>query len=1311
MRSRIAVVGVSALFPGSSDAGSFWSNILAGKDLITDVPPTHWLVEDYYDPNPSAPDKTYCKRGAFLSPVEFDALEFGIPPTTLQSTDTSQLLALVTAQKVLEDASVGQFSSIARDRISVILGVASGTELLGHMVSRLQRPIWQKGLRASGMDEKQVQAACNAISDQFVPWQESTFPGLLGNVVAGRIANRLDLGGTNCVVDAACASSLSAVSMAVNELHLGQSDLAIVGGVDTINDILMYMCFSKTPALSPTGDCRPFSAAADGTMMGEGLAMLALRRLEDAERDGDAIYAVLEGIGTSSDGKSKSVYAPVAAGQAKALRRAYEQAGYGPDTVELVEAHGTGTIAGDAAEFGGLLEVFDAQGRADRQWCALGSVKSQIGHTKAAAGAAGLFKAVMALHHRVLPPTIKIEKPNPKLDIETSPFYLNTKVRPWIANPQYPRRASVSAFGFGGSNFHLTLQEYTGPAPRPKRFLTSGVELYAISGETAQSVAESCRNLAEAVKSGIPLDCIAQNTRFHFDTQHPARLALVAATRESLLARIEKLETRLARLDETTSFEDPAGAYFHQGTSSPKVAFLFPGQGSQYIGMGRQLAVEFEQARQVWDHVAHLLPDEGGRLGQTTFPRPAFSEAATTEQDRLLTSTDWAQPAIGVTSLSYLDLLASLGLRPSCTAGHSFGELTALHAAGVIDRNDYLHAAFHRGRLMKAAARESGAMTAVTVSKKELEALIRNSGTNVVIANANEPRQTVASGQTFEIERLEAYLTKSNTDFKRLNVDTAFHSPLVTEASQGFLRSLQSVTFNATETAVYSNTEVLPYPVENVERCRALLAGQISRPVRFVEQIEAMYESGVRVFLEVGPGSTIANLVQKILKGRSHHAISLDRKGSETLTPFFQGMAKLSAAGVPLDFGGLFKGFRAPHLPAKKKPGVSFPISGVNYGKPYPGFGPGAPKPKSQAAANPEAINTVVPAVIHATQAKVEVPATDGVKRAPFAGSIPILPASLASPALRATASFTPSRTLNEQSPKAEALSTAGSPSSTPHQTSKSHMPQTPQAQRIPMNQMNGSAQNLNSNSLPVYLEIQRQTAEAHLVYQRAMAESHAAYLRTMEVFFAGLTGIPAPAAAGPADPLWPDVGIEPTQTQVAAAPLGSVPLAVPASVQAVSAPVVPQAVAPIQKQAAATVITPTVMAAPPLAAGRAVVSPAAPALPVTPASLAPTLQPTSAVTAPITPGLNSAELAALKARLLEVVADKTGYPADILDLKMDMEADLGIDSIKRVEILSAFREATPDMPEIKGKEMAGLRTLAEVVQYVETSVQPRGLL
>lgn len=271
----VAVVGVSALFPGSSDVRGFWRSIVEGQDQIKEIPPNYWLIDDYYDPDPAAPDKTYGKTGAFLDAVPFDAMAYGVPPNVVQQTDTSQLLGLIVAQQVLEDAAGGDFQHLDKSRISVILGATGATELVVHLGSRLQRPIWLNALRANGVPENEAQAICDRIADSYVPWTEASFPGLLGNVVAGRIANKFDLGGTNCVVDAACASSLSALAMGLSELYLQQSDMVIVGGVDTLNDILMYMCFSKTPALSATGDCRPFSDQADGTILGEGLGMLS----------------------------------------------------------------------------------------------------------------------------------------------------------------------------------------------------------------------------------------------------------------------------------------------------------------------------------------------------------------------------------------------------------------------------------------------------------------------------------------------------------------------------------------------------------------------------------------------------------------------------------------------------------------------------------------------------------------------------------------------------------------------------------------------------------------------------------------------------------------------------------------------------------------------------------------------------------------------------------------------------------------------------------------------------------------------------
>lgn len=617
-RPPVAIVGVGALFPGSLGAGAFWRNILDGTDLISDVPPSAWRIEDYYDPDPSAPDKTYAKRGGFLPPVPFDPLGFGIPPATLPATDTAQLLALFVARQVLEDASRGQFREVDRRRISVILGVASATELVVELGSRIQRPIWANAMRAAGLAEAQVQDICNRIANHYVPWQEASFPGLLGNVVAGRIANRLDLGGTNAVTDAACASSFAALEMGLNELYLGQSDLVIAGGVDAINDIFMYMCFSKTPALSPTGDCRPFSDQADGTLLGEGIGMFALRRLEDAERDGNPIYAVIRGLGASSDGRATSIYGPKPEGQMLALSRAYEAAGYSPATVEMVEAHGTGTKAGDLAEVTALGRVFTEADADRRGWCAVGSVKSQIGHTKAAAGAAGLFKAVMALHHKVLPPTVKVERPAAGLDGAAGPFYVNTHARPWISSGDHPRRASVSSFGFGGSNFHVTLEEYEGEGRVAARLPMSPIALFLVSAPTRADLAGQARLLANTSAEGFYAK--ARATQIGFAPAGAVRAAIVADSAADLAATALRFADALSS---GGAVSVPRVA-FAEGSATPgKLAFLFPGQGSQYVGMGADVAMAFTGARRVWDAASE--PGDDHAVHGAVFPPPARS--------------------------------------------------------------------------------------------------------------------------------------------------------------------------------------------------------------------------------------------------------------------------------------------------------------------------------------------------------------------------------------------------------------------------------------------------------------------------------------------------------------------------------------------------------------------------------------------------------------------------------------------------------------------------------------------------------------
>ncbi|PRI16495.1 type I polyketide synthase [Mycobacterium shigaense] len=1331
----VAVVGVSALFPGSPEATRFWRNIVEGVDLFSDVPESHWRIDDFYDPSPRTPDKVYASRGGFLPDVDFSPMDFGIPPNVLPATDTAQLLALRVAQQVLEDAADGDFSHLDRERISVVLGASGGTELITYISGRLHRPVWERGLRAAGLSEPELEAFSERVASNYTPWQENTFPGLLGNVIAGRIANRFDLGGTNCVIDAACASSLAALEVGLHELYLGESDMVIAGGVDAFNDIFMFMCFAKVTALSPSGDCRPFSDQSDGTMLGEGLSMLALKRLDDAERDGDRIYAVIRGIGTSSDGRAKSIYAPSPTGQAKALRRAYAAAGYGPETVGLVEAHGTGTKAGDVAEFTALREVFDASGRADRQWCALGSVKSQVGHTKGAAGACGLFKTVMALHHKLLPPTIKIDQPNPGLEIEKSPFYLSTRTKPWLPDHGVPRRASVSSFGFGGTNFHVTVEEYTGSGKRAWRYRSWDSELVVLGAPSAAALAgEAARLSASLVDSDDMLSYVARSTQSAYDAAQPHRLAVVADSVATLRTMLDEAAAKLETPDLAPSFSSPKG-YFYSARKAGPVALLFPGQGSQYVGMGADIPQLYDAALAPWElaRAEHLNADRD--LHQVVWPKTAFTDEERARQAAELTKTEWAQPGIGAHSLSLLSVIRSLGIAPVAVGGHSFGEVSALCAAGVFSEEVALRIARARGVLMaQAAASSDGAMCAVAASAEQVRKQIDEWGLSVVIANHNAPDQVVLSGDSASIDDAAQRFNAVGMKARRLDVATAFHSEIVSSAAVPFDSFLANVPFGTPEVPVYANATAQPYAAD-ARAMRTTLANQIAQPVRFAEQIQAMWQAGARTFVEVGPGGVLTSLVGKCLAGQEHSAVSLDAKGRNGIRSLWIGIAQLAAAGVPMNFAGLWADYRPSDDPRKREqPKLTLKINGSNYGRPQINDEP--VRRPAQKVLSPDHSGHTNP---HRTESESKLAPSESITPAAHVNGSASAGAPSAPPIVLPPAPVPAARNGNGAHAVAPAAAAAVSNGA--------------------VRPVAAPAPGLNADAVTAILAAvgalqesigQLQGVLQGLVTQSPVTAPPAAPAAVSD----GTSVLPAPRVAPAATngrsalPV-PPAPLAPTAANgVAVAPVPQPPVpVVPAVVSVGSAELVSQMLAVVADKTGYPVEMLDLSMA--LEADLGIDSikrveilsavqeriPALPEVdtatmgalvtlqeivgylqgllaPVTSSGVAhaPSNGVVQAVSngvavkpVPVVPAVVSVGSAELVSQMLAVVADKTGYPVEMLDLSMALEADLGIDSIKRVEILSAVQERIPALPEVDTATMGALVTLQEIVEYLQS--------
>ena len=1002
----IAIIGMACLLPKAQDLRSYWRNIVQRVDAIREVSEDRWRPADFFDPKRGTPDKIYSKWGGFLDDIQFDPTRYGIPPASLKSIEPMQILALEVARLALEDAGLDR-RPFPRERTSTIFAVGGIPGIGNDYIFRTQLAHYLP--KAKGLSEAAQKQIMQYLYDHELPqWTEDSLPGILGNVVAGRVANRLDLQGSNFVVDAACAASLAALDAGVRQLRSRDADVALVGAIDGNNNSAAFMAFAKTHALSPRGRCRPFDDSADGISLGEGVAVLALKRLCDAERDGDRIRAVVKGVGSSSDGRNRSMTAPHPQGQVTALQRAYEDASVDPATIGLIEAHGTGTAVGDRSEIESLNLAFEDSGMAP-QSCAIGSVKSMIGHTKITAGLAGVIKGVLALEHHVLPPTIGVEKPNSLVDFTKTPFFINTETRPWLDSGKgHPRRCGVSAFGFGGSNFHAVLEEYR-DGYRDSDALDIGprdAELFAFRGPNRPHIEQALQRLLQDIEHPEQTDLAQLAYSLHMEQRKDleqrqanvesgmgvCRLTLLAASISDLKQKLA-LALDLLR-GEQAEFKHPTGVYYKEGAAAAgDMCFLFPGQGSQQINMLRDLVTGLPKLHGLFERADALLAEHLPQaLSKFIYPLPVFSDEERARQQSALSATRIAQPALGVVELAAFELLQGFGVRPDFVAGHSYGEYVALCAAGVITPDELIRLSDIRGRLTAEAGRKSpGTMAAVNADGARVSALIEQHRLDVSLANLNAPDQTMISGSVAAIDAAAAVLAKNALRVARLpTITTAFHSPAMASARDLLAAQLANFDFRTPRIPVFSNTTAQPYP-ETADEMRALLARHLTDSVRFAEEIDQLYKTGARIFLEVGPGRVLSGLVDRILADRPHAALAIDAPGRPGWLQLAHLLAQMFALGLPVRFETWFKGRGLKELglaevfaEARAKAAPSSVVWRVNGGRALPWRAPAAtPKPaapvaagsKAEAAASSSA-SQAAPILFAATTSRIASPST-----------------------------------------------------------------------------------------------------------------------------------------------------------------------------------------------------------------------------------------------------------------------------------------------------------------------------------------------
>ncbi len=876
---RVAIIGLGCRYPDARNPRELWENVLTQRQSFRRMPDERLPLSEYGDADKNAPDKTYLERAAVIDGFEFDWASRRIPKQVYEQTDITHWLALDVALQALNDAGY-EASELPRDRTGVVIGnTLTGEQQRAHLL-RGRWPFVQKTIRAAGINKgldgatlEELVAETETIFKSFFPApNEDTLAGALSNTIAGRICNYMDLRGGGYTVDGACASSLLSVATAANALCAGDLDVALAGGVDVSLDAFEIVGFAKVGALSGS-DMKVYDRAGNGFLPGEGCGFIVMKRLEDAKRDGDYVYAALNGWGVSSDGKG-GITAPTIDGQALALRRAYDRAGYSAHRLDFVEGHGTGTAIGDPVELSAISQTIDSFGEAKPHQCGVTSFKSLVGHTKAAAGIGGLLKAIAGVNRRVVPPTAGCDEPHEVFSTKARNLY---PVRTGsVRKPTDTLTAGVSAMGFGGINSHVTLSSGHGPSRHlmpaldERAMLASkqATELFALQEECLEALERRAHELSDVVAgmSVGEMPDLAANLASKLGGSGTARAAIVASSPKDLQERVATLISAVQKSDggDHASFVTPdRRVALSTGAAPPKVGFLFPGQGSQRVNMARTLVERFEWARDLVAKADGWLEDVGVGPVSGLIYHDADQDLDGEQQKRwirALTQTEVAQPAICLASLLWLELLHQLGVNPSAVGGHSLGELTAFHAAGALDQKSVLQLAALRGKLMGEVSVE-GSMASLSCPPSEALQLIECVNGYVVVANVNSPTQTVVSGDVEAVAAAVALATERGIRARELPVSAAFHSAHFSE-TVAELRDLPQLRGTAAASKAKLYSTMTGGPLEGPIQLSQHFSEQVVRPVNF-RSVAALVGADCDVLLEVGPGTVLSGLTNE----------------------------------------------------------------------------------------------------------------------------------------------------------------------------------------------------------------------------------------------------------------------------------------------------------------------------------------------------------------------------------------------------------------------------------------------------------------